>query len=93
MQYDQQLRVLNDAQLDLEAIAADARANYMEFGHSKQIADAANGMANSLHTVIDEYDRERGNYDPCNPPRISELQELRKFVDHGWKGGTHKGYY
>jgi signal transduction histidine kinase len=86
VQYDKHLQVLNDVQLDLEVIAADAEANLMVFEHSKQIARDIEVMADFLNDAIKESGSERGNYDPDNPPKISDLRMLAEVVGPGWMG-------
>ncbi len=85
-QYDQQLQVLNDVQLDLEHMAKDAEANRMVFWHSQQIADAIKMMEECLSRAITEYEGKRGNYGPNNTPKISDLPMLRDIVGPGLQG-------
>jgi hypothetical protein len=84
--YDEHLQALNDIQLDLEIMAKDADANHMAFAHSKEIAAAIRGMEETLKPPIREYESKRGNLDWRNPPKVSDLQELRDIMDHRGEG-------
>ena len=92
VQYDKHLQVLNDVQLDLEVIAADAEANLMVFEHSKQIARDIKVMAEFLNDAIKESGRERGNYDSHNPPKISDLRMLAEVVGPGGMGERRRKF-
>jgi uncharacterized membrane protein len=85
-QYDKHLQALNDIQLDLEIMAKDADANHMAFTHSKQIAAAIRGMEETLKPPIREYEHKRGNLDPRNPPKVSDLHELSDIMVHRREG-------
>jgi len=89
-QYDEQLEILNDAQLELEHIAKDVEANHMLFEHSKEIAAAIRVMEESLKQVVTEWERKRGNLDGKNPPKISDLPCLKAVVGPGYQAEVNR---
>jgi hypothetical protein len=85
--YDAQMSALNDAQLELEGVVKDVRANSDAIERAPELADRVSELEDALNHVISEWENERGTLaGTATPRRVDELPMLRGFIgpaEHG----------
>jgi len=86
--YDESMRELNDAQLELEAVKRDLKIGKDRFPSNERIERYAEAMEKYLGEIIKEYETERQKFgDEKTPLPLKHGGEFASFVDQESKAG------
>ncbi len=80
--YDRFLAVVNDAQLELEALKGDVNTSRVAFSDSHSVASLLGSMEEYLGKVVKEYERERHTVKHSKGVLVAKLKMLSDFLAH-----------